>query len=129
MDSRWTRVVHDTGAVNTAVPLLTTPDARPSQAHAALRHLHPAAVEGRALAMADEQTRGALGHYLAELRQVRPILRGADAQSVIGELTARAAQLSATGDDRLPGQETPTSGTAVHPAGHLLPVVSDDAGQ
>ena len=78
MDSGWARVVRDVGAVNAAVPLLTRSDARPSQVHPALRRLDPAAVEGRALATANDQTRGALEHYLAELRQVRPILRGAD---------------------------------------------------
>ena len=78
MDSSWTRVVRDTGAVKSNFDSLRTPDLTPSRIHALLRGAGVEAVRGCALAAEDDLVAQRLELYLSELRHVNTMLKGDD---------------------------------------------------
>lgn len=78
MNARWAGVVRDTGSVQDAFQHLAAPDIRPSQLHALLRKMDPAAIQGCTLITDDPVVAERLGRFWSELRAVETILDGDD---------------------------------------------------
>jgi len=78
MDSRWARVVADTGSVRDAAESVGSPDVLRSQLHRLLRQLDPVAIGGAAIAADQPLVARRLRLYLSELRHVKPSLNGDD---------------------------------------------------
>lgn len=78
MDSEWARVVRDMASAKGAIPLLASPDIRPSRIHAALRRIDPTAIQGCAMATDAAAATGTMERYLVELRHIAPELNGSD---------------------------------------------------
>ncbi len=82
MDSEWARVVRDVASLRSVIEILASPDIRPSRIHSALNRSHPAAIEGSAIATDDTSARANIERYLAELRNITPILDGKDVMAL-----------------------------------------------
>ena len=78
MDSRWARVVRDTGSVRNASGKLNVQERRRSELYAILHPLDPTAIRGCAMATDDPLVAERLGLYLTELRQKQTLLSGDD---------------------------------------------------
>ena len=78
MDSRWAKVVADTGSVRDAAESLGSPDVLHSQLHHLLRQFDPVAISGSAIAVDQPLVASRLQLYLSELRHVKPSLNGDD---------------------------------------------------
>ena len=78
LDSRWSHVAQDVGAIRAASERLTAPRLTRSQLFGLLRNLQPSSIRGCALATKDASVRERLQLYLTELQGVRPLLNGDD---------------------------------------------------
>ena len=78
MDTRWAKVVRDTGSVRDAFVGLRDPKLRPSLIHSLLRGLDAAAIEGCRLATHEPQIAEHLKLYTGKFRHVRTSLNGDD---------------------------------------------------
>ena len=78
MDGRWARVVRDVGGIKGDLQRLGAEPLRRSELYTLLRHRQPAAIEGCEVATEEPEVRERLELYLAELRHVRPMVKGGD---------------------------------------------------
>ena len=78
MDGRWARVVRDVGGTKADLPRLGAQRLRRSEVYTLLRHRHPTAIEGCAVATEEPLVRERLELYLTDLRHVKTALRGGD---------------------------------------------------
>lgn len=78
MDSRWAKVVLDTGAVHKRIPELRDEDVKRSRVYELLNGLDPVAVEGCAQVTTDVTVAGRLRLYLYRLQHAQPLLNGDD---------------------------------------------------
>ncbi len=111
MNTTWTRVVRDVGAVKSAIPRLGEPSVRRAEVWDLLRELAVESIEACATATDDLNARRNLELYVTELRYVRPTLNGDDMMALgvpegpqVGELLdallkARLEGLLATRED------------------------------
>ncbi len=111
MNTTWTKVVRDVGAVRSAIPRLGEPSVRRAEVWDLLRELAVESIEACATATDDPNARRNLELYLTELRHVKPILNGDDIMALgvpegpqVGELLdallkARLEGLIATRED------------------------------
>lgn len=78
MDSRWARVIRDTGSVKDSYDRLNSPDLKRSQLHELLSPFDASAIRGCALAADEPVVVWHLNLFLSELRHVTPFLNGDD---------------------------------------------------
>ena len=78
MDSRWARVVRDTGSVKDSYDMLDSPNLKRSQLHELLNPFDASAIRGCALSANEPVVARHLDLFLSELRYVTPFLSGDD---------------------------------------------------
>ena len=78
MDSRWARVVRDTGSVKDSYDMLDSPNLKRSQLHELLSPFDASAIRGCALSANEPVVARHLDLFLSELRYVTPFLSGDD---------------------------------------------------